>query len=587
MSNEAPKQISNALQVGQISRRDFIKCTAGTVACISFGTLGFGCGSSTTQVNGYAIDSTVSTTLERTVVPVDRPSIEHTAMPNDVADFTRYGYGVWSPQAGIGFTKRLDLMPSVYAATSQTVTGSALLLRFFTMTDIHLTDVQSPAETIFFGLGQLSYPPAVNAAYSPVIPYTTQVLDAAVQTVNALHRKQAVDFGLFLGDVINNAQHNELRWFIDILDGKIINPNSDPKSTSTTDYMRTFKAAGLDAAIKWYQVIGNHDHFWSGMNTPTDKIAQALIGEQVLNLGNILTGSSLDSTGYYMGVVDGSSTFGKVILSGPDTEYATPPKVNANPDRKFVPSSDWVAEFFTSSSLPNGHGFYPSVGDPALKACYSFEPKGSELPLKIIVLDNTEVETITGPLGANGYINQSRFDWLKSELLEGQKNGKLMIIAAHIPIGVDSKLWDPASTPTETTLVVELKKYSNLILWVAGHRHMNAVTPMPSPDPDHPELGFWEVETASLRDFPQQFRLFEIVRNSDNTISIFAKNVDPAVSSGSPAATSRSLAVAAYQISDGQAVLQNKPSGAYNVELVKQLSPEMQNIIRNHGTPLH
>jgi hypothetical protein len=94
------------------------------------------------------------------------------------------------------------------------------------------------------------------------------------------------------------------------------------------------------------------------------------------------------------------------------------------------------------------------------------------------------------------------------------------------------------------------------------------------------------VETASLRDFPQQFRLFDIVRNSDNTISIFATNVDPAVSSGSPAATSRSLAVAAYQISDGQAVLPYQPSGAYNVELVKMLSPEMQVKIQNYGNSM-
>jgi len=585
MSSEDRKETSVARQGSGITRREFMKYTAGTAACIYLGTLSFGCGS-TSQINGYPIDSTVATTLEKTVVPVDRPSTEYTVMPNDVADYARYGYGVWSPQAGLGFEKLLDLMPSGYAATSQTVTGTALLLRFFTMTDIHLTDVQSPAQTLFFGLGQIEGQAATNAAYSPVVPYTTQVLDAAVQTVNALHRKQAVDFGIFLGDAVNNAQHNELRWFIDILDGMVINPNSNPQSAAITDFMRPFKAAGLDRGIPWYQVLGNHDHFWSGVNTPNDKIKQALTGGTVLNLGDVLTGAPLDSTGYYMGVVDGNSANGKVIQSGPETDYPTPPRVTANGNRKFGPRGDFVAAFFTTSSAPKGHGFYRSVSEPELAACYSFEPKGSALPLKVIVLDDTEAETIAGAQGASGYINQKRFDWLKGELQEGQLNGKLMIVAAHVPIGVDSTLWDPASTPTEAALIAELNKYSNLILWVAGHRHMNTVTAMPSPDPDHPELGFWEVETSSLRDFPQQFRLFDIVRNSDNTISIFAANVDPAVRAGTPAATSRSYAVAAYQIFNGAASLPYQPSGVYNVELVKQLSPEMQIIIQQHGAPV-
>ncbi len=63
---------------------------------------------------------------------------------------------------------------------------------------------------------------------------------------------------------------------------------------------------------------------------------------------------------------------------------------------------------------------------------------------------------------------------------------------------------------------------------MSGHVHRNAITPQPDPNGD-PNYGFWEVETPSLRDFPQQLRRFQIVRNSDNTISIFAIDVDTAV----------------------------------------------------------
>ena len=34
------------------------------------------------------------------------------------------------------------------------------------------------------------------------------------------------DFSMSLGDDCSSAQHNELRWFIDVMDGKYITPSS-------------------------------------------------------------------------------------------------------------------------------------------------------------------------------------------------------------------------------------------------------------------------------------------------------------------------------------------------------------------------
>ena len=56
------------------------------------------------------------------------------------------------------------------------------------------------------------------------------------------------------------------------------------------------------------------------------------------------------------------------------------------------------------------------------------------------------------------------------------------------------------------------------------------------------------METSSLRDFPQQLRTFEIYLNSDYTVSVVTTNVDPAVATGTPAATSRKYAVAVQQM---------------------------------------
>lgn len=139
---------------------------------------------------------------------------------------------------------------------------------------------------------------------------------------------------------------------------------------------------------------------------------------------------------------------------------------------------------------------------------------------------------------------------------------------------------------SEETLLQKLWTYQNLIMWVSGHVHRNAITPQPASNGD-PEYGFWEVETPSLRDLPQEFRRFQIVRNSDNTtISIFATDIDPAVNttplergSSSPALISRSYAIATMQIFNNivaQAPHIDATSGVYNAELVKQLSPAMQ-----------
>jgi hypothetical protein len=67
-------------------------------------------------------------------------------------------------------------------------------------------------------------------------------------------------------------------------------------------------------------------------------------------------------------------------------------------------------------------------------------------------------------------------------------------------------------------------------------------------DETHSENGFWEVETSSLRDFPQQMRNFNIEFNNNKTISIFTTNVDVAVKKDSLAELARSYTIATAQL---------------------------------------
>ncbi len=528
----------------------------------------------------YPIAPVVATTVERTVIPVPVPSYDHTVQPNDVADYPRYSYGVWKEGAGIAPEKRLDLMPAGYAAPAK----EKELLRFFSMSDVHITDVQSPAQNLFWGLDSNGF----LASYSPVIPYTTQVLDAAVQTANALHKKHPFDFGIFLGDAVNNDQYNELRWYLDVIDGKVISPNSDPLSTAATPYMQKFKAAGLDRSIPWYQVLGNHDHFYSGVCALEDKFQKAHVGSQIMSFGPRTDPDALHETGFYLGVVDGYTPEGKVIGAGKEADFPTAPKVNPNPDRRGLTKAEWIAEFAKTESLPAGHGVAQNADNPP--ACYTFEPR-ADLPLRVIVLDDTQKDNIKGQTGAFGSLDQERYQWLLKQLQKGQDDEKLMVIAAHSPMSVAAipptpvvPLWDPSTTIIgEEALLAKLHTFPNLILWISGHRHFNSVTAQPSKDPAHPENGFWEVETSSLRDFPQQFRTFDLALNRDGTISVFVTNVDPAVAPGSPAAISRSYSIAATQIFAMQRAKDSAPylpTGAYNAELVTPISVSMKSILQ-------
>jgi metallophosphoesterase (TIGR03768 family) len=635
-----------------ISRRDFVKLSAGTIACICFAAVDTSCGGNGGVPAEYPIDSTVATTAQQ-VLSFPMPAIP--AGPNSgtglyptelslISQYSNYGYGKYTLGGPLEIIKRFELMPAGY--NNQAPVRIKQLASFFTMSDIHITDKEAPNQLIYIQQEDRVHGATMTALYSPVMLYTTHVLDAAIQTVNALHRQTPFDFGISLGDACNNSQYNEIRWYIDVIDGKVITPSSGAHLGATSiDYQRPFKAAGLDKSIAWYQVIGNHDHFFMGSvpidADPTLNIRASYTGSNVWAIGDVIapnagfpciydTSLSLKERTYYMGALDGSTPFG-VIKGAGAAPMNPPPTVTADPDRRPLLRTEWIEEFFNTTTTPAGHGL--NLVDPTLGsgfACYSFVPK-SDIPLKVIVLDDTQSETDgSHDIHGHGFLDETRWSWLQAELAAGQASNQLMIIAAHVPIavmnvGTEMEWWESAKDPhaTEqnavslTDLVAELQNTPNLLMWAAGHRHLNTVKGFKSPDPvNSPERGFWQVETSSLREFPQQLRTFEIYLNSDYTVSIVTTNVDPAVVEGTPAATSRSYSIAAVQIvhpnlvPNGPNIKQYGPypvetmdptrpqdgttdptiicgtakdvpcCGSYNAELFKQLSPTMISVLQ-------
>jgi metallophosphoesterase (TIGR03768 family) len=589
----------------EMSRRDFVKTIGVGIGALQTAGVGLGmleltgCGSSATppqpppKIASWPIARQVYTTTQRQVCPVAiSPAVPH-LHPGDVSLYAKYGYSAWNIGGPLQHIVRTDLAPGYTGAPN-----AARLLYYFSMSDIHIADKESPAQPIYIGWNAPYGPSSsgLSSAYSPILLSTPQVLDAAIQTINALHKTMPFDFGLSLGDACNNTQYNELRWFLDTIDGKVITPSSGAHvGASSIDYQMPFYAAGISRDLPWYQVIGNHDQFWMGCQFEVAKTRNAHIGSTILNIEDNPEQCVIDSTGAYMGVLDGSTIYGNMIGAGPEGDFTTPPTVVPDANRHTLTSLssttlNWMQQFFSTTSNPVGHGFTQANLDQD-SACYSFVPK-SDIPIKFIVLDDT-VKGPDQPDYAAGALDDQRFQWLVGELDAGQAANQLMVIAAHIPILPQSTLTNTTPYPmwpgpeyTDAYVLNMLHQYPNLILWMAGHRHVNVVTPQPDPHGD-PTLAFWEVETCSLRDHPQQFRTFDIRRNSDNTVSIIITNVDPAVQSGSPAYKSRGYALGAFRIFGATpAIIGDTTSHSYNAELVVQLTPVMQSVISQAGSAI-
>jgi len=618
MSNDHSKHGSDVEKCEGMTRRSFIKLSTGAVAYISLGQLLGGCDGGSVELAEYPIDSVVVKTTDRMITfPYSFPikplapgawpdPADPATSPNggtaltwpelrQVSDYDELGYGKWAYlDQPLRIVVRTDIMPADYDTAA--VTQNTKLVNFFAMTDIHLTDKEAPNQLMYLQKGNPGFSGQNTSIYSGILPYTPHVFDAAIQTANALHKENPFDFFISLGDVTNTSMYKELRWYLDIIDGKVITPSSGAHlGADTVDYQKPFKAAGLDKSIPFYQTLGNHDHFYLGSfpifesgledfytsdtvwSIPNELLSPRIHTWPALFDKNNITDDS--KVHFYQGVIDGSNEDVTVINSGSMEEYSTAPKVAADPERRALHRTEFIAEFFDTTTSPVGHGFNLVSSNPNFHlvpesdragfACYSFVPN-SDVPLKVIVLDDTQREDDGSvDIHGHGFLDEARWAWLQAELDDGQAANQLMIIAAHIPIavsniGTELEWWqgsdaDMSANMTNAVnlegLVEKLQSTTNLLMWISGHRHLNHVKAFVSDTVNEPEKGFWQVETSSLHDFPQQFRTFEIFLNSDYTVSIEAVNVDPAFAKGTPAAKSRKNAIAAQQIVHGNLTL--------------------------------
>jgi len=462
--------------------------------------------------------------------------------------------------------------------------GRRPLLCLIHVTDLQLADVQSP--TRFEFLNHYFADPryaALVPVQRPQEALTPHAVEATLRTVNALRGPatgQPPALAVTTGDAIDNAQWNEVQAFLALFDGGPVTPGSggpgyhgvqaldwpddifwkpDGAGPDGPDFfrrelgfphhpglleaaMREFTAAGLD--MPWLSCFGNHEALNQGVGTQTPGLAAALTGDR----------KPVGRPGGY----DADEAL-ELFTVRPEAFMAGPSRpVPADPGRRPVTRREFVAAHFRPGARPAGHGFTDgNLRDGT--AYYAHDTPAARL----IALDTN---CLAG--GADGCLDRQQARWLEARLAEvhsayrgpggeeirtGQDDRLVILFSHH---GLDTltnrRGWHPGPGGEPligaAELTALLHRFPNVVLWLNGHTHVNAVRARP--DPDQPGRGFWEVTTCAVVDWPCQTRLVELA-DSGGQLSITCTMVDHDTPPGPPPSQAGPGGKTAAQFSTG------------------------------------
>ncbi len=422
-------------------------------------------------------ESTWQTSVERL-----SPATEaNPSVPADRAEMLSLGYGdLVTADGWQHITRTLDDSEPPPAGPEP-----RRLTRFVHLADAQLADDESPTRFASF-----DSPRVTGGAFRPQEANGCRLLNAAVLTVNVLHKEMPIDFVLLGGDNIDSAQTNESRWFLDILGGAAsvecdsgLDDDPNPEGSDGKD---AFFAAGL--AMPYYWVTGNHDVLVQGNLAVSSQLGNAIRSE---------------APG---GTRDWSAPGGPVIVG----------EIEPDPDRALLLPSELLDIVFSDG---DGHGLSDNHSDTG-RANYTFDVPNT--PLRFVVLDTTAQ---TG--GANASIYQSELDnWIRPTLDAAASAGKWVILSSHHAATSHQREQPTGSEGGPVVLQNEwldfLSDYNNVLFSMVGHSHTHRVARRTG------ALGhaWWELITSALSDFPSQMRVVEVWDQDNGWVMLRATALD-------------------------------------------------------------
>ena len=424
------------------------------------------------------------------------------------------------------------------------------LVAFAHLTDLHVTDAQSPARAEYLDrLGDDDSPVADRlgpvGTYRPQEPLTCHVVEAMVRAVRRIDRGPVLGAPLDMvwctGDAVDNAQRNELDAVLGLLTGagpvvpdsgsldgyhgvgtaafydqRYWHPDGSPAG-AITDRPRSAwgfpVVPGLHAAARLpfaptgiglpvNLAVGNHDRLLAGTVPPSAALAAIAAG------GRKTVGLPAGVDAYAMAdiLAGAEQRPPELVAALRDAPWTVVP---ADARRRPLVLQEWW------SALRQTGGRSARAASCGAEALYYAVDHG---PVRFVVLDTSNPEG-----GWQGSVDEEQMAWLHDLLVDSsttwideqgrrqraRRERRHVVLVSHHPLATLVNRWSSRGRVRSCAddVLRLISRFPDVVAWINGHTHVHRVTALP---PAAGPGGIWQITTASHVDWPQQARVVEI-----------------------------------------------------------------------------